>query len=144
MPGAWYPYPDEWAGSLKLEGLSAKWVCNGECCATCPLESGWECGGIIGYVFSKGVGDRLDTLLDCMVSGYMGYAGTSAGGESGGGGMACSSGGGVVRPSCEERSDMVRSPVERLPLGAAPTARAIAARVAELELLLDPGDKWIR
>lgn len=79
-----------------------------------------------------------------MVSGYMGYAGTSAGGESGGGGMACSSGGGVVRPSCEERSDMVRSPVERLALGAAPTARAIAARVAELELLLDPGDKWIR
>jgi len=69
-------------------------------------------------------------------------AGTSGGGESGGGGMACSSGGGVL--SFEERSETARRPAERLLREVAPTARAITARVAELELRLDPGERWMR
>lgn len=76
-----------------------------------------------------------------------GYACTRAGGESGGGGnVACSRGGGEDEEE-EERRSGVTTADERLLFDVepfAPTARAIAARVAELELLREPGERWMR
>ena len=75
-----------------------------------------------------------------------GSACTRGGGESGGGSiMACSKAGGGEGGSLDRRSGVTIAEEDRpffAPL--APTARAIAAPVAELELLREPGDKWVR
>lgn len=98
-------------------------------------------------MFSSGVGERLETLPE-ILSLYTGTenAGTRGGGESGGGGIACSRAGGGEGGSLEVRSGVMIAE-ERLFFEAdplVPTARAIAARVAELELLLEPGERCIR
>lgn len=59
--------------------------------------------------------------------------------------MACSKAGGGEGGSLGRRSGVTIAEEGRLffePL--TPTARAIAARVAELELLREPGERWIR
>lgn len=91
-------------------------------------------------MLSGGVGD-LDTLPECMLSGY---ACTRGGGESGGGGIACSSAGGGEGVLDELRSEEIKDVEVRLflePELQVPTARAIAARVAELELRREPGER---
>lgn len=77
---------------------------------------------------------------------WRGNACTRAGGESGAGGrVACARGGGGEGGVLDRRSGVTIAEDARLffaPL--APTARAIAARVAELELLREPGERWMR
>lgn len=101
---------------------------------------------IDGKEFSGGVGDLLDTLPECRLSEYggTGNACTKGGGESGAGGMACSSAGGGEGVSDEWRSEEINEDAVRLifvPEPLVPTARAIAARVAELELRREPGER---
>ena len=96
-------------------------------------------------MLSGGVGDLLETLPECMLSEYDGgtNACTKGGGESGAGGMACSSAGGGEGVLDELRSEIIDVEVRLFlePELVVPTARAIAARVAELELRREPGER---
>lgn len=111
------------------------------------MDIAWECWFIIdGKEFSGGVGDLLDTLPEWRLSEYdgTGKACTKGGGESGAGGIACSSAGGGEEVSDELRSEEINDGAVRLffvPEPLVPTARAIAARVAELELRREPGER---
>lgn len=88
-----------------------------------------------GYAFSRGVGERLDTLPEGKPAVHTGNAGTRGGGESGGDGGACSSWGGGETACRSAMHVLVR--FNRV---TAPTARTIAAR----ELRREPGERWIR
>lgn len=101
---------------------------------------------IDGKELSGGVGDLLETLPECKLSEYDGTekACTKGGGESGAGGIACSRAGGGEGVSDELRSEEIIEDEVRLffePEPLMPTARAIAARVAELELRREPGER---
>jgi hypothetical protein len=73
----------------------------------------------------------------------IGNACSKGGGESGAGGIACSSAGGGEGVPDELRSDIKDVEVRLFlePELQVPTARAIAARVAELELRREPGER---
>lgn len=58
---------------------------------------------------------------------------------------AASNAGGGEGVPLERRSGVTIAEEEREPLEPwTPTARAMAARVAELELLREPGERWMR